>query len=83
MITGKTILKALKESADLIFVGLCSRKNNYCLTKIEGWACCRFFISQFVVFGDISWESLGKEVPLQAFVHMGIQPHVVEPPRAS
>jgi hypothetical protein len=40
MITGKTVVKALKESADLIFIGLCSRKNNYCFTKIEGWACC-------------------------------------------
>jgi hypothetical protein len=36
-----------------------------------------------VVFGDFSRELLGKEVPLQAFVHVGIQPHVNKPPRAS
>jgi hypothetical protein len=83
MITGETVVKALEKSADLIFVGLCSRKNYYGFTKIEGWACCRFFISKFIVFGDISRELLSKEIPLQAFVHVGIQPHVNEPPRAS
>jgi hypothetical protein len=83
MITGETIVKALEKSADLVFVGLCLRKNYYGLTKIEGWACCQFFISKFIVFGDISWEFLSKEIPLQAFVHVGIQPHVNEPPRAS
>jgi hypothetical protein len=51
---GKTIIEALEESADLIFVGLCSRKNNYGFTKIEGWTCCRFFISKYVVFDDFS-----------------------------
>jgi hypothetical protein len=72
MITRKTIVEALEESVDLVFIGLCSRKNNYGFTKIEGWACYRFFISKYVVFGDFSWELLGKEVPLQAFMHVGI-----------
>jgi hypothetical protein len=40
MITGETVVKALEKSADLIFVGLCSRKNYYGFIKIEGWACC-------------------------------------------
>jgi hypothetical protein len=83
MITGKTIVKALEKSSDLIFVGLCHRKNYYGFTKIEGWACCRFFISKFIVFGDISRELLNKEISLQAFVHVDIQPHINEPPRAS
>jgi hypothetical protein len=83
MITRKTIVEALEESVDLVFIRLCSRKNNYGFTKIEGWACCRFFISKYVVFSDFSWELLGKEVTLQVFVHVGIQPHVNKPPRAS
>jgi hypothetical protein len=83
MITGKTVVEALEESADLIFVGFYSRKDNYGFTKIEGWACYRFFISKYVVFGDFSRELLGKEVSLQAFVHVGIQPHVNKPPQAS
>jgi hypothetical protein len=40
MITGETVVKALEKSADLIFVGLCSRKNYYGFIEIEGWACC-------------------------------------------
>jgi hypothetical protein len=83
MITRKTIVEALEESADLVFIGLCSREDNYGFTKIERWARCRFLISKDVVFDNFSWELLGKEVPLQAFVHMGIQPHVDKPPRAS
>jgi len=72
MITGETIVKALEESADLVFVGLCPMEYYYGLTKIEGWVCCRFFIPKFIIFGDISWELLSKEIPLQAFVHVGI-----------
>jgi hypothetical protein len=83
MITRKTIIEALEESTDLVFIGLYSRKDNYGFTKIERWACCWFLISKHVVFGDFSWELLGKEILLQAFVHMGIQPHVDKPPRAS
>jgi hypothetical protein len=83
MITGNTIVKDLEKLADLIFVGLRPRKNYYGFTKIEGWACCQFFISKFIIFGDISWELLSKEISLQAFVHVGIQPHVNEPPWAS
>jgi hypothetical protein len=83
MITRKTIVEALEESTDLVFIGLCSRKDNYGFTKIERWACCQFLISKHVVFGNFLWELLGKEVSLQAFVHMGIQPHVDKPPLAS
>jgi hypothetical protein len=83
MIMRKTVVEALEESADLVFIGLCSRKNNYGFTKIDGWACCRFFISKYMVFDDFSRELLGKEVPLQVFVHVGIQPHVNKPPWAS
>jgi len=36
MIMRKTIVEALEESADLVFIGLCSRKDNYGFTKIEG-----------------------------------------------
>ena len=36
MITRKTIVEALEESADLVFIGLYSRKDNYGFTKIEG-----------------------------------------------
>jgi hypothetical protein len=63
MITRKTIVEALEESADLIFIGLCSRGDNYGFTKIERWACCRFLIFKDVVFDSFSWELLGKEVP--------------------
>jgi hypothetical protein len=35
MITRKTIVEALEESADLVFIGLCSREDNYGFTKIE------------------------------------------------
>jgi len=53
------------------------------LTTIQGWASCRFFIGQFIVFGDISRELLCKEVKPKASVHMNIKPHVDKPPRAS
>jgi hypothetical protein len=72
MITRKTIIEVLEESADLVFIGLCSREDNYVFTKIERRACCRFLISKDVIFGDFSWELLGEEIPLQTFVHMGI-----------
>jgi hypothetical protein len=83
MIMGKTIVKGLEKSTDLVFVGLCPREYYYSLTKIKGLACCRFFILKFIVFGDISWELLSKEIPLQVFVHVGIQPHVNKPPHTS
>jgi hypothetical protein len=40
MITGETVVKALEKLADLVFIGLCPRKNYYGLIKIMGWACC-------------------------------------------
>jgi hypothetical protein len=54
MVMRKTIIEVLEESADLIFIGFCSREDNYGFTKIERWACCRFLISKDVVFGDFS-----------------------------
>jgi len=83
MLTGENIVKGLEESADLVFVGLCPREYYYGLTKIEGWACCRFFNLEFIMFGNISQELLSKEITLQAFVHAGIHPHVNKPPKAS
>jgi len=83
MLTGKTVVKGLEKSADMIFVGLCPREYYYSLTKIEGQTCCRFFILKFIIFSNISWELLSEEIPLQEFVHVGIQPHVKESPRAS
>jgi hypothetical protein len=73
MITRETVVEVLEKSADLIFIGLCSREDNYGFTKVEGGgACCRFLIPKNVIFGDFSWEFLGEEIPLQMFVHMGI-----------
>jgi hypothetical protein len=40
MVTRKTIIEVLEESADLIFIGFYSREDNYGFTKIERWACC-------------------------------------------
>jgi hypothetical protein len=60
MITRKTVVEALEESADIVFIGLCSREDNYGFTEIERWACYRFLISKDMVFGNFSWELLGK-----------------------
>jgi tryptophan synthase alpha subunit len=54
MISRKTIIEVLEESADLVFIGFCSREDNYGFTKIERGACCRFLISKNVIFGDFS-----------------------------
>jgi tryptophan synthase alpha subunit len=35
MITRKTIIEVLEESIDLVFIGFCSREDNYGFTKIE------------------------------------------------
>jgi hypothetical protein len=80
---GETIVKGLEKSADLVFVGLCPREYYYGLAKIEGRSCCRFFVLRFIIFSNISWKLLSEEIPLQAFVHVGIQPHVNKPPGAS
>ena len=80
---GEAIVEGLEEPADLVLVGLCTRKYYYCLAKIEGQARCRFFISELMIFGNIPWKLLSKQVPLQMFVHMSIKPHLDKPPRAS
>jgi hypothetical protein len=72
MIVRETIVEVLEKSADLIFIGLCSREDNYGFTEVERGACCRFLISKNVIFSDFSWEFLGEEIPLQTFIHMGI-----------
>jgi hypothetical protein len=63
-ITRETMVEILKKSVDLIFIGLCSRKDDYGFAKVERRVCCRFIISKDVIFGDLSWEFLGKEIPL-------------------
>jgi hypothetical protein len=63
-ITRETMLEILKKFADLIFISLCSRENNYGFAEVERRACCRFIVSKDVIFGDLSWEFLGKEIPL-------------------
>ena len=83
MLTGETIVKSLEESTDLVLVGLYPREYYYCLAKIEGRACCQFFVLKFIIFGNVSWELLSKEIPLQNFLHMSVQPHINEPPRTS
>jgi hypothetical protein len=64
MIARETIVEVLEKSADLIFIGLCSREDNYGFTKVERGACCRFLIPKNIIFGDFSWEFLGEEIPL-------------------
>jgi len=83
MLTGETIVKSLEEPADLVLVGLCTREYYYCLAKIKGRVCCRFFILKFLIFDNVSWELLSKEIPLQTFMHMSVQPHIDEPPQTS
>jgi hypothetical protein len=63
-IMRETMVEILKKPADLIFIGLCSREDNYGFTEVERRACCRFIVSKNVIFGDLSWEFLGKEIPL-------------------
>jgi len=58
------MVEILKKPANLIFIRLYSRKDNYGFAKVERRACCRFIISKDVIFGDLSWEFLGKEIPL-------------------
>jgi hypothetical protein len=35
MIARETVVEVLEKSADLIFIGLCSREDNYGFTKVE------------------------------------------------
>jgi hypothetical protein len=72
MIARETVVEVLEKSADLIFIGLCSREDNYGFTEVERRTCCRFLIPKNIIFSDFSWEFLGEEIPLQTFVHMGI-----------
>jgi hypothetical protein len=72
MIARETIIEVLEKSVDLVFIGLCSREDNYGFTEVERGACCRFLIPKNIIFDDFSWEFLGEEIPLQMFVHMGI-----------
>jgi len=83
MFTGEAIVEGLEEPADLVLIGFCPREYYYCLAKIEGRACWRFFIRKFIIFGNIPWNLLGEKIPLQTLMHMGVQPHIDEPPRTS
>jgi hypothetical protein len=68
----ETVVESLEESADLVFICFCPRKDYDCFAKVEGRAGCRFLICQLVIFGDVSRELLSKEIPLQMLVHMGV-----------
>ena len=83
MLTSETVVESLEEPADLVLIGFCPRKYYYGLAKIEGRACCRFFVLKFIIFDNVSRKLLSEKVSLQMFVHMGIQPHVDIPPQAS
>jgi hypothetical protein len=63
-ITREAMVESLKKPADLIFIGLCSGEDNYGFAKVERRVCCRFIVSKDVIFRDLSWEFLGKEIPL-------------------
>ena len=83
MIVGKTIIESLKESVDLVLICIGPKKDYDGFAKVEGRMSCRFIFYQLIIFSNISWKLLHKEVPLQTLVHMGIKPHIDEPPGAS
>jgi hypothetical protein len=83
VLTRETVVESLKKSIDLVFICFSPRKDYDCFTEVEGRVGCRFLIYQLVIFGDVSRELLSKEIPLQTLVHMGVSPHVDEPPWAS
>jgi hypothetical protein len=83
MLTRKVIVKGLKESADLVFVGFSPREYNDSFAKVKGRMGCQFIICKLVIFSNVPWKLLGEEVPLQTLVHTGVQSHVDKPPRAS
>jgi hypothetical protein len=72
MLPRKAIVEGPKESANLIFVSFGPRKNYDCFSKVEWRTDCRFIICQLIIFGDVLWELLSEEVPLQTLVHVGI-----------
>jgi len=82
-ILGKTIVESPKESADLVLICIGPRKDYDGFAKVEGRTSCRFIFNQLVLFSNILWKLLRKEVPLQTLMHMGIKPHIDEPPGAS
>jgi hypothetical protein len=63
-ITRETMVEILKKPTDLIFISLCSREDNYSFAEVERRACCRFLVSKNIIFGNLSWEFLGEEIPL-------------------
>jgi hypothetical protein len=63
-ITRETMVEILKKPTDLIFISLCSREDNYGFAEVERRACCRFLVSKNIIFGNLSWELLGEEIPL-------------------
>jgi hypothetical protein len=63
-IMGETMVEILEKPADLIFISLYFREDNYSFAEVERRACCRFLISKNIIFGDLSWKFLGEEIPL-------------------
>jgi len=82
LISRKAVVECLEELADLVLICIGSRKNYNSFAEIEGRACCRFILCQFIVLVNIPWKLLCKEIPLKVFMHMGIEPHINKPPRA-
>jgi len=72
MLTREATAESLEESADLVFICFSPRKDYDCFTVVEGGAGCQFIVYQFVIFSDVLWELLSKEIPLQMLVHMGV-----------
>ena len=83
MLTREAVAKGLKEFADLIFISFSPREHYDCFIEVKGRTGCRFIICELIIFGDVPWELLSEEIPLQTLVHISIQPHVDEPPWAS
>ena len=53
MLIGEAIVEGLEEPANLVLISFGPREYYYCLAKIEGRACCRFFILKLIIFGNI------------------------------
>jgi len=53
MLIGEAIVEGLEEPANLVLISFGPREYYDCLAKIEGRACCRFFILKLIIFGNI------------------------------
>jgi hypothetical protein len=83
LIFGKATIQCLKKSAGLVLVYIGTGENYDGFVVIEGRACCRFSLCQFMILNNVSWKLLCKEIPPEALMQMDVEPHVNKPPRAS